>query len=490
MQKRRNFLTASIAGLVTLPLLSFSPEKKKDDNEYNVLQFDVAPDGKTLNTKAVQQAIDACSASGGGVLFFPPGKYLIGSIFLKSNVTIHLSKGATLIGSTNMDDYTAIKPEYSALRTNKKTCQLIYAEDQENISIAGEGCIDGQGAVFGRGGDHDEGTSRPHGIQFINCRRVKIEGITLTNSGAWMQHYLACDHLRITGISVFNHCNYNNDGIDIDGCRDVIISDCMVDSDDDGICLKSTGPRICENVLVNNCTVRSFCNALKLGTESTGGFRNIIISNCTITPCEPQKRYYGYELGESAISVEMVDGGILEQVTVNNITIRDTGCPIFVRLGNRGRKHAPDAPQPGMGILRNVRISNIMASTTSVTTSSITGIPGYYAENIYLDNITLNVDNAGKKEFIGMEVPENDAGYPTARMYGEQLPAAAFFVRHVKGIRFSNVDIVIGKDNYLPIFVLDDVKNAKFLFPELQAVNDNEWIRKTSDCKDIDVVTV
>lgn len=489
MTQRRNFIKASILGISTIPLTGFISQKKTGEESYNILSWGARPDGKTLNTGVIQQAIDACSADGGGTVLFPAGNYVTGSLFLKSGVTIHLAKGATLLGSTDTRDYTPVIPEFSALRTNSQACQLLFAENQENISIIGEGCINGQGAVFKRGGTGDEGTTRPHGIQLIGCRNVKVEGITLMNSGAWMQHYLACEHLRITGIRVFNHCNYNNDGIDIDSCCDVIISDCIVDSDDDGICLKSTSPRICENVLVNNCTVRSFCNALKLGTESTGGFRNIVISNCTVTPCEPQKRYYGYELGESAISLEMVDGGMLEQVTVNNITILDTGCPIFIKLGNRARKYAPDAPEPGMGVLRNVRISNIMATTTSITTSSITAIPGYFAENIHLDNITLYIDNTGKKEFAGMEVPENDAGYPTARMYGEQLPAAAFFVRHVKNIRFSNVHIVVGKDNYLPVLVLDNVENAKLLFPELQAANGNELIRKTPGCKDISIVT-
>lgn len=487
MQKRRNFIKASVLGLSAVPLATYA-SRRQAGKDYNMLSLGAKPDGKTLNTAIIQQAIDRCSASGGGTVLFPPGKYLTGSLFFKSGVTVFLAKGATLLGSTDINDYTTVKPEFSALRTNELTRQLIYAENQEHLSITGEGCIDGQGGVFGRGGDSDEGTYRPHGIQFINCRHVEIEGITMTNSGAWMQHHLACDHLRIRGIRVYNHCNFNNDGIDIDGCHDVVVSDCFVDSDDDGICLKSTSPRLCKNVLVNNCTVRSFCNALKLGTESTGGFRNIVISNCTVTPCEPQKRYYGYELGESAISVEMVDGGILEQVTVSNISIQDTGCPIFVKLGNRARRHAPDAPQPGIGTLRNVRISNIMATTTSVTTSSITAIPGHYAKDIHLNNITLKIGNVGKKEFTDMQVPENDAGYPTARMYGEQLPAAAFFVRHIKNIRFSNVHLIIGKDNYLPVFVLDDVKNARFLFPELEAVKGNGLIRKTPDCKDIAVV--
>lgn len=467
MEKRRNLIKASVMGLAAVPMMAHTPKQRKH-NEYNMIALGAKPDGETLNTKLIQQAIDRCSANGGGTVLFPPGKYLTGAIALKSGVTLYLEKGSILLGSTNLEHYVI---------AGTPRPHLINAGQQENIGISGEGTIDGQGGVFVRPTKENSVSHRPLNINFRHCRNVKVEGIFLTNSGSWMQHYFACENLQIRGIQVYNHCNFNNDGIDIDGCRDVIISDCIVDSDDDGICLKSTREYNCENVLVNNCLVRSFCNALKLGTESVGGFRNVVISNCSVTPCEPQKRYYGYELGESAISLELVDGGILEQVTVDNITIRDTGCPLFIRLGNRGR----NAPGPGVGTLKNVRISNIMATTTSVTPSSITGIQGYYAENIHLDNITLKIDSVGKKEFADMEVPEDDAGYPTARMYGEQLPAAALFVRHAKNIRFSNMHLIIGKENELPALVFDDVKNAKIFYPELHTVNGNELIKKTTD---------
>lgn len=485
MIKRRHLIKSSLLGLAGI---SFIQRPADDTRDYNILSQGGVPDGKTLNTKVIQKAIDSCSAAGGGTVHFPPGKYLTGALLLKNGVELYVAKGAQILGSTNEDDYF-LDPEEMNTPTaaGKRRFGLLNALDQKDISINGEGTIDGQGGAFPHRTSDNQSKFRPNLIHFRKCENVKIRGVFLTSSGSWMQHYYACRNLQINGIRVFNHCNYNNDGIDINGCRDVTISDCIVDSDDDAICLKSTGYEMCENVVINNCIARSFCNAIKLGTESIGGFRNIVISNCTVTPCEPQKKYYGYELGESAISVEMVDGGILEHVTISHITIRDTGCPIFIRLGNRGRKPAADAPDPGIGTLRNVRISHITATTTSPIASSITGIKGHAPEGIYLDNITLRIENQGKKEFAAMEVPENDAGYPTARMFGKQLPAAAFFVRHVRNLFFSNLHITVGKDNFLPAFILDDVKNARFLYPELETANSNTLLVER-DCSQVQVI--
>jgi parallel beta-helix repeat protein len=452
----------------------------------NVLDMGATPDGRALNTTIIQKAIDQCYQTGGGEVVFPQGKYLIGSIILKSGVCLNLQKGATLLGSTNLEDYQPVKPKYVALRTGQQTIQLIFAEGQENISIIGQGTIDGQGKAFVRDGN-DEGILRPHVIQFINCKNVKIEGIFMTNSGAWMQHYLACDNLQIRGIRVYNHCNANNDGIDIDGCHDVIISDCIIDSDDDGICLKSTSPRLCRNVIVSNCIIHSHCNSLKLGTESTGGFQNIRFSNCLVSPSEKETCIYGLPEGQSAISVEMVDGGILDQVSIDHITILETRCPVFIRLGNRARKYTPEAPQPAIGSLGNVSITNVVATTSSKTTSNITGMRGAYAENIYLGNIQITNKSSGTVEDAAIVVPEKDEVYPTSGMFGDVLPASAFFVRHVKNITFDNVRLIMENENVLPAFVLDDVQDVSIRYPQLRTSSKIE-LADQKDCQDVQIV--
>jgi len=311
----------------------------------------------------------------------------------------------------------------------------------------------------------------------------------MLNSGGWMQHYLACEKLQIKGISVYNHCNYNNDGIDIDGCHDVIVSDCIVDSDDDGICLKSTSPKSCKNVVISDCVIKSHCNALKMGTETSGGFQNITINNCVVSPSVDPNPIYGTIRGQSAISVEMVDGGLLDCVNISNITITETDCPIFIRLGNRARKHSPSAPNPKMGSLQNVNISNVIATTSSKITSNITGIPGYNAENISLNNIMITNLSDGSPQEAGLKPEENEKGYPTAAMFGKVLPASGFFVRHVKNITFNNVQLFIKGDNVRPAYVFSDVKDALVKFPVVYSFENNVGlIVKDAECKNIKVV--
>ncbi len=485
MKKLKNNYSPIMRNLAFFMFCLLSGLTSQGEN-LNVLDLGANPDGKTLNTTIIQKAIDLCSQTGGGEVIFPPGKYLTGSIILKSEVCLNLQKGATLIGSTNIEDYHRVKPDYLALRTGQKTIQLIFAEEQDNIGIIGSGTIDGQGKAFVRQGN-DEGILRPHVIQFINCKNVKIEGVFMTNSAAWMQHYLACDNLYIKGISVYNHCNCNNDGIDIDGCHDVIISDCIIDSDDDGICLKSTSPRLCRNVTVSNCVVHSHCNSLKLGTETTGGFQNIQISNCLVSPSEKETVIYGKPEGQSAISVEMVDGGILDQVSFDHISILETGCPIFIRLGNRARKYTQEAPPPLIGSLRNVSITNVIATTSFKTTSNITGIPGAYVENIYLGNIQITNKSEGTAEDVAMVLPENDESYPTSEMFGNVLPASGFFVRHVKNITFENVRLILENLNVLPAFVLDDVQDISIRYPQIHSTSKVELVTN-KNCQNIQIV--
>ena len=280
--------------------------------DFNILDYGAAADTARLSTDALQSAIDDCSAAGGGRVVVPTGAYKTGTIVLKSNVNLHLEHGATLYGSRDLADYRRLKPGYLSLRTQTETIQLIYADGAENVVIDGHGTIDGRGGSFKKLSWNDEGITRPHLLRFIACSDVTVKDITLRNSGCWMQHYLACDRLRISDIKVFNRNNYNNDALDLDGCHDVVVSGMIADSDDDAITLKSTSPRLCEDIVITGCVVSSHCNAIKLGTETNGGFRNISISGIVVKPSDDQStQYFGRPRGISAISVEMVDGGVL-----------------------------------------------------------------------------------------------------------------------------------------------------------------------------------
>lgn len=479
-----------LAKKLSLILLLFFITSLSFAKNINITNAGAKSDGETLCTEIIQNSIDKISESGGGTVIVPAGTFLSGSLILKSGVTLEIQKGALLLGSTNLDDYLSIQPDFVALRTVQTTKQLIFAEGENDIAIVGTGTIDGQGEAFSWKLAGDEpGITRPHLIQLINCKNVKIEGISMLNSGGWMQHYLACENLQINGITVYNHCNKNNDGIDIDGCKNTLVTNCVVDSDDDGICLKSTSPTPCIDVIVSNCVVKSHCNALKMGTETTGGFQNITFNNCVISPSIDPDPIYGTLRGQSAISVEMVDGGKLDGVNINNITISETDCPIFIRLGNRGRKHFPDAPEPGIGSLRNVNISNVIATTSSKITSNITGISESYAENISLNNIIITNLSDGSAEEAKMKVKEKDAGYPTAAMFDKVLPASGFFVRHVKNITFNNVQLFIKGDNVRPAFIFHDVKDALVKYPAIYSYQENiGTIVKDGDCENIKLV--
>lgn len=217
---------------------------------YNIVDFGAVSDTIVSSTEAVQKAIDRCNADGGGTVTIPTGNYKIGSIFLKSHVTLYIENGATLYGSTDIKEYTPISSDYVSLRTGVPTIQLIYADNVDNVTITGQGVIDGRGKAFPKLSWNDEGLTRPHLLRFIRSRDITVSGITLKNSGCWMQHYLACDRLKIDGITVFNRNNYNNDALDLDGCHNVTVSNMIADSDDDAITLKSTSPRLCEDITI------------------------------------------------------------------------------------------------------------------------------------------------------------------------------------------------------------------------------------------------
>lgn len=427
---------------------------------YDIRDQGALPDGKTLCTDAIQKAIDRCSAGGGGTVYFPPGTWLSGTLELRSHVTLKLEAGSRLLGSGNLADYPKRVSKVRSFTEQYTFRSLIYGANVEHVAICGRGTIDGNGAKFlGL-----KRTDRPFGIRMIECRDILLEGVTLRDSGMWMEHYLACQRLRIRGITVNNHVNGNNDGIDIDSCRDVVVSDCIIDSDDDSICLKSTADRPCENVAITNCVLSSYCSAIKLGTEANGGFRNVAISNCSIFPPTAAKkdgidrRLTGANRGLDGVALESVDGGTLENVTVSNIIIDGMSCPIFLRLGNRGRPIGKDLPKPGVGAFRNVVISNIVATGASKIGCSITGIPGHPIENVQLSNIQIAFEGGGTREEAAANVANHENAYPTGRMFGI-LPAYGFYCRHVEGLKIRDVSLRTERPDLRHAVVAENVKD-------------------------------
>lgn len=450
--------------------------------DVNILKYGAVNDTNKLSTKAINKAIEDCYRSGGGRVVIPAGNFRSGTIILKSNVELYLETGATLFASTDHQDFPRLQPtSYVSQKDKGGWFALIYAEAAINIKIKGGGKIDGNGArqnprpgLFA--GDLD---GRPRNILLISCKNVQVEGITMLNSGIWNQHYMNCEDVVVNGINVFNHANRNNDGIDIDGCRRFILSNSIIDSDDDGICLKSTGSAPCEDIIITGCIISSHTNAIKCGTESTGGFKNINISNCIVRPSrnKDQPKFNTPHWGYTGVSLEIVDGGIMDGVNVNNIVIEGTECPIYVRLGNRGRKHTDSAPPPPVGKMRNIQISDITGTGVGNYSSSITGIPGAMIDNISLDNIRIvNIGGVKPGEYIpeASGVKEAESSYPEPKIWGN-LPSYGLFIRHVKNVTLGNVSFKsIGEEPRIPVIACD-VYNLNIRGIESNKISDEKF---------------
>ncbi|WP_257668987.1 glycoside hydrolase family 28 protein [Parapedobacter tibetensis] len=431
--------------------------------DFLITEFGARPGPQSLNTVPINKAIEACASNGGGRVVIPAGTFRSGTILMKNHVELHLEAGAVLLASSDIKDFPLQpQPTYRSQKDPGGWRALIYANEVAHIAITGLGTIDGNGAKqkpdknAKHGSDMD---GRPRNILFISCSDIRISGINMRNAGIWNQHYLNCEEVMVDRINVYNHANRNNDGIDIDGCRRFVLSNSIFDTDDDAIVLKSTGAAGCEDVTITNCTVSSFCNAIKAGTESTGGFKNITISNCVIKPStNKQPPIYGTARGITALSLEIVDGGVMEGISISNIVIEGTACPLYIRLANRARKHTDAAPDPPVGAMRNIVISNITAYNTGNYCSSITGISGHYVENVTLSNIQF-FHKGGLKagDFIVdiQQVKEDEKGYPQPTVWKE-LPSSGLFIRHARNIQINGLLLgALVSDPRIPVIAVD-----------------------------------
>jgi hypothetical protein len=446
--------------ILTLFFLAALSARAERMQQFDVRAFGAAGDGVTSDRGAIQRAVDSCAVQGGTVRF-PPGTYLTGSIDLRSNVDLCLDRGAVILGSSRLSEYAERRPRLRSYNDLFLKYSLFYAEGDSNISIRGEGTIDGQGKAFPVTTREKPARylNRPFVIRFVECRNVTVTGVTLQNSAMWMQQYLACDNVVIRGIRVWNHANQNNDMMDIDGCRNVVVADCIGDTEDDAITLKSTSPRVTENVVITNCVISSHCNAIKTGTESTGGFRNISVANIVITPSANRVAAVGFPSGISGITLATVDGGSLERVSVSDCIIDGPQVPIFIRLGNRGRRHIPEAPEPGVGKVRGVTISNITAVAGGSIGCSISGIPGHPVEGIRLNNISITFPGGGTTDDAGRPPEEAVDQYPESTHWG-RLPAYGFYLRHARDVTLTNVTLRRAGADFRPALVAVDLSDV------------------------------
>ena len=431
-----------------------------------VKDFGADNSGLKITTVQIQNAVDSCSKLGVARIYFPKGVYLIGTVILKSGVHIELNKDAKILGSTDVSDYQIIKPTYKNNTDLQVDKSLFYAENVDGISITGKGIIDFQGdsPIYFNTGNNDP--RRPFGIRIVSSKNIYLNGLMLWNSAQWMQHYLNCENLLIENLNVFNHAHQNNDGLDIDGCRNVYVRNCRVDSDDDAICLKSNGPSPCENILIENCTASSHCNALKLGTETTGGFKNIIYRNCKVIQSVTGHHFVnGAETSRSAITLIITDGGKMENVWLNNIEAEGCIAPIFVTLGNRSRKHTAGVPVPKIGTINNIKISNFSATAAGPESSSITGLNNdYRISNVTLENIHIEITtpgNSGDRDIDMVKLlREKKPQYPSPHTFGN-LASYGFYFRYLDGLKTSNITFDLKCDDPRDAIIVEDCKGVE-----------------------------
>ena len=442
-------------------------------NMFSVRDFGAKGDGVTLDTGAIQTAIDACTNMGGGKVYLPPGNYLTGTITLKDNVTLHVGPGARLLGSTSLGDYLHLdRPGGAADYLEYLGYCLINAYEAHHIALTGEGCVDGQGANFPYGVENynfedqklassQQSFIRPTLLRFTECHDVTISNLTLQHAASWCCNLENCKELRIHGVHILNRANQNNDGLDLTHCEDVMVSDCHIDSGDDAIALKEGG----RHIVVTNCVISTRWAAIRIGPESLGEFRDIAVSNCVI-----------YDTYGCGIKIQEVEGGVMENIRFDNLVMNHVTGPISLRLGGYlGWRQERKESLP-IGVLRNIRFSNVRATMADnayplphevpafpgekKSCINITGVPGFFIENISFNGLHLTFPGGGSQEEAHQTVPELQDRYPEYHMFGT-LPAYGIYLRHAKGLTFDDVTLETASPDLRPAFVGEDVEDLE-----------------------------
>jgi polygalacturonase len=462
-----------------LPAIA-SPDDKMISN---IRSFGAVGDGTNLDSPAINRTIQAASEAGGGTVFVPAGTYLCGSIHLTSNIHLYLDAGAVILGAPQaMNAYDPTEAwRDQAYQDGGHTYfhnSLIWGENLTNVSITGPGMINGGGLVRSDGlldrmcgfsswsptnrAPQIETNLPParlgnKAIALKLCRNVLLRDITILHGGHFAVLVTGCDNLTVDNVTM----DTDRDGIDIDCCRNTVVSNCKINSPrDDGLCPKSTFALgrnvITENLTIVNCQVSGFqegtlldgtmkpgrgTGRIKFGTEANGGFRNVTIANCTFRDCH-------------GLALEEVDGGIMENISINNITMMDViACPIYLTTGDRNR--GPDVTAPGR--MRNIFISNIIATgVDSRSGIQITGTPGQPIEGVRIENIRLDCKGGGTKAQAERMPPELGTGYPEPGKIGV-MPAYGVFARHARDLELANIRTGFEKEDLRPAIECVDV---------------------------------
>ena len=448
--------------LAQLPLARRSPDSnlRTEKGVFDIREFGAVGDGEKVNTQSVQMAIDACAASGGGEVLVTGGRFVIGTIYLKDNVTLCLAESGTLLGSVNIQDYaTDTHKNAYANEPHMDRC-LIFARGAENISIVGPGKIDGQGHEehFPNGGPGH----RPMLLRFMQCKHLRMRDVTLANPAAWTSAWLYCEDITIDGVRIHSRANWNGDGLDFDGCRDVRVSNCSFDTSDDSICLQaSRADQPCQDIVINNCVFVSQWAGVRIGLLSVGDLQNVALSNCTFR-----------DIGDAGIKIQMCEGGSMRNMVFSNLVMQNVPRPVFMTL-NRWRMGV-DTPEdtPPIKFMGQMHFSDIWVDNSEWVNEPcgivLSGVPGHCIEDISFQDVSLKLPGGGTTEEAEIEeLPTFQDQRPEFFVLGNRIPFAGFYARHVRHLRLSNFRIEAVSQEMRPAILCEDVENVTLHFTQI-----------------------
>jgi hypothetical protein len=406
--------------------------------------FGAKGDGTTLDTAAIQAAIDACAPTGGTVLL-SGGTFLSGTIQLKSNITLWIDKGATLKGSRYLNDYPMLSPPTDNKQLSNCQRALIYTVSADNVAIEGGGTIDGQNAAY----DHHDAKEfmRPMAIFTVVSTNVRYKNLRVENPCTW-----GIVSMEVTGLYVGNldikSTDITRDGLDLVDCHQATVENCTIDAGDDGICLKTHSAVGLQDILVRNCTIKSNTNALKFGTPTYGPVNNITFEDITIK----RARYAG-------IALEAIDGSDEKNITFQRITMDSVGSPFFVILGDRGSTPANQPKKIGSidgVVFKDIKARNATDKWGALISGTIVNGVTYKPKNLSFTNVDITFD--GGDALVPGNPPEYVGQYPEANMWGD-LPAFGYWFRHVDGVSMMDCTSALSGNDARKWIVLDDVQN-------------------------------
>ena len=442
--------------LNTILLVLFSATTGLGARTFDVRDFGAVADGKTLNTPSIQKAIDKCSESGGGVVLLAGGgKYVSGTLYMKSYVTLRVDNGTTLLGSPKYDDYATDTHKNMYKNEPHMDRCFIFAKNQTSFAIEGHGVIDGNGHK-----QHFRARQgRPMMLRFVECEDIQINDISLINPAAWASAWLYCNNIRVDGITILSRVNGNGDGLDFDGCRNVRVSNSNFDNSDDCICLQTSRPdKPCRDVVIANCVFSTKWGGIRIGLLSRGDISSVTVNNCTFR-----------DIQDSGLKIQQCEGGEMSNMVFSNLVMENVPRPIFMTFcQQRACVDTPEGEYEPLKTMHNFMFQNIVVDNRRTGKDSaffLTGFPGHQIQDVSIKDVQFLVSGGGTRDDAEKEVKEYtldvlDGWWPEFSRVGT-LPAHGIFARHMDSLTVENVTIRTMGSDERPAAVFKDVSNLR-----------------------------